>query len=200
MTAIVAKTDGDRPLQTRHNTATSSASDLLVGLGWDPLETDSGAPFDGDLMWFLLNAEGKVIPNGVVYYKRPVSQDGSCYIGTDNRDGEGPGEDEVGGVCRELIPSSVHKVVGVASIYQAQKRDQHFGLPERGFVTVTDRTTNRQGDVTHEPLSKFAHRDAIVACELTRDRSAIGGWAQNTNMRGADFATLMNEFGVEIKY
>ena len=90
--------------------------------------------------------------------------------------------------------------MAVATIYEAQERDQHFGLPNRGFITVTDRMVDRQGEVVHHPLSKFAHHDAIVASELTRDRTATGGWKLNIIMEGANFAKLMDKFGVEIKH
>ena len=99
MATIRPKTNS-RPLQTRHNTGTSSISDLLIGLGWDPLdETDSGHPFDGDVMLFMLDAEDRVVHQGAIHYGQPISLDGACYVGRDNLDGEGPGEDEVGGIC-----------------------------------------------------------------------------------------------------
>lgn len=196
---LVPKTDGLRPLQTRHNTASSSSSDLLVGLGWNPLK-GSEHPFDGDLLILQLDAEGQVIQNGVTYYGRPVSDDGSCYVGNDNQDGEGPGDDEIAGVCRELAArrKEVRRIVVVANAYQAKKRQQNFGMVDGGFIRVTSRDGS---ELAHKSLKSFADdHDAIVACELRRDASKPDGWALDLNMQGVDFHELMDEFGVEIQY
>lgn len=76
---------------------------VLVGLGWDPRNTD-GTEFDLDSSIFLLTKAGKVRGDSdFIFYNNLKALDGSVEHTGDNRSGQGDGDDEAVKVNLPLI-------------------------------------------------------------------------------------------------
>ena len=76
-------------------TRNSGLNNLLVGLGWDTNQFDTGEDYDLDASAFLLNAQGTVDrEEDFVYFGNEEHYSGSVKSLGDNRTGEGDGDDE----------------------------------------------------------------------------------------------------------
>jgi len=115
-----------------------------VGLGWDARQT-SGAAFDLDASCFLLNAQNQVAaPQNFVFYNNRQSMDGSVIQHGDNLTGVGEGDDEQVSVDLTRVPQDVQRIVFVCSIYEADQRQQNFGMVQRAFIRVVDQDTQQE--------------------------------------------------------
>lgn len=116
---------------------------LKVGLGWDVNATDTGAEFDLDASVFMLYANGKVeSEKDFIFYNNETSADGSTVYGGDNKTGEGEGDDETVNVDLSKVSSSVTEIVFVATIHEAEERNQNFGQVSNSYI----RLINLDGD------------------------------------------------------
>ena len=110
----------------------------VVGLGWDPRTTD-GAPFDLDASVLLLAATGKVRHNqDFVFYNNLSGDNGAVVHQGDNRTGAGDGDDEQIHVTLQQVSSDVERIVVIASIDQADARQQNFGQVADAYIRIYD--------------------------------------------------------------
>jgi len=117
---------------------------VTIGLGWDARQT-AGAAFDLDASIFLTKGDGKVrTPRDLVFYNNLQSVDGSVRHLGDNLTGVGEGDDEQVEVDLTRVPPDVEKIVFVVSIYQAEQRQQSFGMVQRAFIRVVNRDSNQE--------------------------------------------------------
>jgi tellurium resistance protein TerD len=115
-----------------------------IGLGWD-VRQSPGAPFDLDASVFLLNQAGRVrTPSDFIFYNNKRSADGSVTHLGDNLTGVGEGDDEQVIVDLTRVPVDVNRIVVACSIYEAERRQQNFGMVNRAFIRVVDLDTNRE--------------------------------------------------------
>lgn len=140
----------------------------LVGLGWDPRNTD-GAAFDLDASAFLLGASGKVGSDAdFIFYNALKHVSGSVIHQGDNRTGEGEGDDEKVLVDLATLPQSVDKVVFAVTIHDAQTRRQNFGQVGKAFIRIVDAST--QNEVARYDLAEDASTEtAMIFGELYRN-------------------------------
>ncbi|GHV35804.1 stress protein [Synergistales bacterium] len=129
-------------------------SSVLVGLGWDEAESDSGGilglfkpksssqAIDCDASLIFCDASGKM--KGVVYFGNLSDLDGAIAHQGDNLTGEGEGDDEVIFVELSALPKEIGKLVVVVNIYDANVRKQHFGLIKNAFIRLVDRTNGQE--------------------------------------------------------
>ena len=110
----------------------------VVGLGWDPRTTD-GAPFDLDASVLLFAATGKVRHNqDFVFYNNLSGDNGAVVHQGDNRTGAGDGDDEQIHVTLQQVSSDVERIVVIASIDQADARQQNFGQVADAYIRIYD--------------------------------------------------------------
>ena len=96
-----------------------SLSRIMVGLGWDVNEFDSGADFDLDASAFLLGANGKCpTEKEFVFYGNLTHPSGAVVHQGDNLTGAGDGDDEQIMVDLSIIPQHIQKLVFIVNIYQ----------------------------------------------------------------------------------
>lgn len=117
--------------------AGSSISNLLVGLGWDVAK--NGPNIDCDASALMIDAQGKLIKDGVIYFNNKKSNCKSIIHSGDNLTGAGDGDDEQISVTLSLIPANVAKVVFVVNIYGCVDRKQDFGMIENAFIRIVDK-------------------------------------------------------------
>eukprot|EP01113_Clastostelium_recurvatum_P043334 TRINITY_DN7145_c0_g1_i2.p1 TRINITY_DN7145_c0_g1~~TRINITY_DN7145_c0_g1_i2.p1 ORF type:complete len:353 (+),score=82.38 TRINITY_DN7145_c0_g1_i2:47-1060(+) len=109
-----------------------------VGLGWDVRQT-SGAAFDLDASVFLLTAAGKVRgQQDFIFYNNLQSMDGSIRHLGDNLTGAGEGDDEQVMIDLSRVPPDVDKIVFACTIYEAEVRQQNFGMVRNAFIRVVN--------------------------------------------------------------
>ena len=103
---------------------------VVVGLGWDVNQFDTGGDFDLDAAAFLVTDAGKVSrAEDFVFYGNLTHPSGSVQHMGDNLTGAGDGDDEQIRVDLSSVPANISKVVFTVTIYEAEARRQNFGLP-----------------------------------------------------------------------
>ena len=116
---------------------------IIVGLGWDA-RTTSGADFDLDASVFMLTDAGKVRSDkDFIFFNNLKSEDGSVEHMGDSRTGEGEGDDEVIRVDLTKISTDIAKLVFTVSIYEAETRQQNFGMISSAFIRVLNNATRK---------------------------------------------------------
>ncbi|EKN69505.1 tellurium resistance protein terE [Neobacillus bataviensis LMG 21833] len=156
-------------------------SKILVGLGWDPVQSGGGgglfgslfgggggANIDCDASVIMLGANDKLQNNkDVVYFGNLKSNDGSVQHTGDNLTGDGDGDDEQIIVDLARVPSTIQKLVFVVNIYDCVKRKQHFGMIKNAFIRIVNPNNNQE--LIHYNLSdNYGGLTCLVAGELYR--------------------------------
>lgn len=131
-------------------------SNILVGLGWDPVQQSGGgffkslfgggqADIDCDASVFMLNQEGKLSGiKDLIYFGNLKSACKSVLHTGDNLTGEGTGDDEQILVNLDKVPSNIHKLLFVVNIYNCVYRKQHFGMIENAYIRVEDQGNKKE--------------------------------------------------------
>lgn len=104
---------------------------IRLGGGWDP-SVEEGKEFDIDL--FAINENGKI-----TYFSAKTEDNGGIpgvSLDGDNLTGEGEGADENIRIDAEKMTSK--KVVLVANIFEAEKREQKFSQVKNLFAEIED--------------------------------------------------------------
>lgn len=129
---------------------------IMVGLGWDEVPRQKAGFFspkpqaiDCDASVILCGADGKLInkkdiDESCVYFGNLKHSSGAIIHQGDNLTGEGDGDDEQIMVDISKLPSDIEKVVFVVNIYDANVRNQHFGMIENAFIRLVDMSKNNE--------------------------------------------------------
>ena len=84
---------------------------IMVGLGWDVNEFDSGADFDLDAAAFMLGDNGKCpTEKEFVFYGNLEHASGAVLHMGDNLTGEGEGDDEQIEIDLSKVPANITKI------------------------------------------------------------------------------------------
>ena len=171
---------------------------LLVGLGWDVNEYDSGAAFDLDASAFLVGENGKVHSEKdfVFYGNLKHSSGGVTHLG-DNLTGEGEGDDEQIKVDLDKIPANISKIAFTVTIYDAEERGQNFGQVSNSFIRIVNEETNEE-IIRYDLGEDFSIETAIVVGEIYRHN---GEWKFNAIGSGfqGGLAAICNHYGIEVE-
>lgn len=140
-------------------------SRIMVGLGWDeaqPAHQQSGGGLFGlfksqpqqaqnidcDASAILLNANGKLYGSEAndccVYFGNLSHYSGAIQHQGDNLTGAGDGDDEQIMINLSMVPADVAKIVFVVNIYDANVRNQHFGMIQNAFIRLVNLTNNSE--------------------------------------------------------
>ena len=118
---------------------------IMVGLGWDVNQFDSGADFDLDAAAFLLGENGKTpTEKEFVFYGNLEHPSGAVKHMGDNLTGDGEGDDEQVFVDLSKIPANIQKIAFTVTIYDADVRHQNFGQVSNAFIRIVDETNNQE--------------------------------------------------------
>ena len=130
-----------------------------AGLGWD---TSKGTgSYDLDAFAIPLKG-GKLLTGevlkGVAYFNH--KKFAGCECGADNLTGEGDGDDETINInLAEVAASGADEVLICVNIYEAKRKNQHFGQVQNAFVRIYDTETKKE----------------ITRFDLSEDYSAYNG-------------------------
>lgn len=138
---------------TKHDAGLRS---VMVGLGWDEAPQKVGffglgkaKPIDCDASVILCGADGKVIDRkdtkrSIIYFGNLRHESGAIVHQGDNLTGAGEGDDEQIMVDLPKVPANIDKMVFVVNIYDAQARDQHFGMIRNAFIRLVNRANGEE--------------------------------------------------------
>ncbi len=170
---------------------------IMVGLGWDEVERKRSwfAPkpqdIDCDASVILCGADGKVVTRDIhktcVYFGNLVHESGAIVHQGDNLTGAGEGDDEQIMVDLNRIPANIDKLVFVVNIYDADVRNQHFGLIRNAFIRLVDLRT--QKEICRFDLSEdYSGKTGMIVGEIYRHN---GEWKFNAIGQGVADASRL---------
>jgi tellurium resistance protein TerD len=174
----------------------SGLANATVGLGWDVRST-TGAAFDLDASAILVDANNKVVDDkGFVFYGNLQSGDASVQHTGDNLTGQGDGDDEKLLAALQRVPANVQKIVFSVAIYDAEARQQNFGMVRNAFIRVLN--GDNQVELARYDLSEDAAMyTAMIFGELYRNGSdwkfRAVGQGYSTGLKG-----IAQDFGVAV--
>lgn len=169
---------------------------ITVGLGWDARTTD-GSDFDLDASCFMLTERGKVRRDSdFIFYNNLESDCGSVAHMGDNRTGGDDGDDEEIMVDLTKVPTAVEKLAFTVTIYDADTRNQNFGMVSNAYIRIVNRKTGHE--IARFDLSEDASTNtAIIFGEVYRSNNE---WKFRAVGQGFDggLGPLAKNFGVNI--
>ena len=173
-----------------------SIKHLMVGLGWDVNAFDSGVDFDLDASVFLTDANGKCTSDSdFIFYGNLKHSSGCVEHKGDNRTGSGDGDDEQIDVDLSKVPDNLSKIAFTVTIYEADKRNQNFGMVSNSYCRIVDQTTNEEL-VRFDLGEDFSIETAVVVGELYKNN---GEWKFNAIGSGfqGGLGALCAHYGID---
>lgn len=169
---------------------------ILVGLGWDVNEFDSGNDFDLDASAFLVGSNGKCPrETDFIFYGNLEHSSGAVKHMGDNRTGAGEGDDEQILVDLTKVPENIAKIAFTVTIYDAGKRRQNFGQVNNSFIRIVDEATDMEL-IRYDLGEDFSIETAIVVGELYRYNGAWKFNAIGSGFQGG-LVALCNHYGID---
>lgn len=173
-------------------------SKVVVGLGWDVNQFDTGGAFDLDTAAFLLTDAGKVSKSeDFVFYGNLSHPSGSVQHLGDNLTGAGDGDDEQIKINLSLIPENITKIAFSVTIYEAEARHQNFGQVNNAFIRIYNEE-NGEELLRYDLGEDFSIETAAVFGELYKNN---GEWKFNAIGSGyqGGLAALCGNYGVDVE-
>ena len=167
---------------------------VVVGLGWDVNQYDTGGAFDLDAAAFLLTDSGRVSKSeDFVFYGNLKHPSGAVQHIGDNLTGAGEGDDEQIIVDLKQVPSEYDKIILVVNIYQAVQRKQHFGMIQNAYIRVVD-GRNSTEMCKYNLTDDYSNMTAMIFGEVYRhnDEWKFNALGQGTTDPG--LGELVNRF------
>lgn len=171
--------------------------DVVVGLGWDVNQYDTGGDFDLDAAAFLLAGNGRVTCNeDFVFYGNLQHPSGAVTHLGDNLTGVGDGDDEQIVVDLSLVPANITKIAFTVTIYDAEARRQNFGQVSNAFIRIYNKITGEEM-LRYDLGEDFSIETAAVFGELYNHN---GEWKFNAIGSGyqGGLAALCGNYGVDV--
>lgn len=171
---------------------------VVVGLGWDVNQFDTGGAFDLDTSAFLLTDSGKVSrPEDFVFFGNLTHPSGAVLHMGDNLTGAGDGDDEQIKISLSQIPDNITKIAFTVTIYEAEARRQNFGQVNNAFIRIYNED-NGEEILRYDLGEDFSIETAAVFGELYKNN---GEWKFNAIGSGyqGGLAALCANYGVEVE-
>ncbi len=169
---------------------------VVVGLGWDVNQFDTGGDFDLDASAFLLDDSGKVSrQEDFVFYGNLAHPSGSVVHQGDNLTGVGDGDDEQIKIDLTQVPETISKIAFVVTIYDAEGRRQNFGQVNNAFIRIYDET-NGEELLRYDLGEDFSIETAAIFGELYKHG---GEWKFNAIGSGyqGGLAAICASYGID---
>lgn len=170
---------------------------IMIGLGWDVNQFDSGYDYDLDASAFMLGENGKTpTEKEFIFYGNLEHHSNSVKHMGDNLTGAGDGDDEQIFVDLTLIPQNISRIAFTVTIYDADLRRQNFGQVANSFIRVIDQDTGYE-ILRYDLGEEFSIETAIVVGEIYKYK---GEWKFNAIGSGfqGGLAALCNHYGIEV--
>ena len=171
---------------------------VVVGLGWDVNQFDTGGDFDLDAAAFLLGDSGKTAKSeDFVFYGNLTHPSGSVQHMGDNLTGEGDGDDEQIKIDLTKVPTDVTKIAFTATIYEPEQRRQHFGQVNNAFIRIYNEETGEEM-LRYDLGEDFSIETAVVFGELYKNNNEWKFNAIGSGYQGG-LAALCANYGVDVE-
>ncbi|MCI9005799.1 MAG: TerD family protein [Lachnospiraceae bacterium] len=172
-------------------------SKVVVGLGWDVNQFDTGGDFDLDAAAFLQADTGKVSSQeDFVFYGNLKHPSGAVEHLGDNLTGAGDGDDEQIKVNLSMVPANITKIAFTVTIYEAEQRRQNFGQVNNAFIRIYNEETGEEL-LRYDLGEDFSIETAAVFGELYKNGSEWKFNAIGCGYQGG-LAALCANYGVEV--
>lgn len=159
---------------------------VVVGLGWDEVQQARGffAPkpqaIDCDAFAILL-VNGKLISkDDIVYFGNLTHYSHSVMHMGDNLTGAGDGDDEQIVIDLDRVPEKYDRIGLAVNIYEAFKRNQHFGMIQNAFIRLVDGRNNNEMCI-YNLTENYSGQTAMLFGEIYRYK---GEWKFNAVGQG----------------
>ena len=171
---------------------------VVVGLGWDVNQFDTGGDFDLDAAAFLLGDSGKTAKSeDFVFYVNLTHPSGSVQHMGDNLTGEGDGDDEQIKIDLTKVPAAVTKIAFTATIYEPEQRRQNFGQVNNAFIRIYNEETGEEM-LRYDLGEDFSIETAVVFGELYKNNNEWKFNAIGSGYQGG-LAALCANYGVDVE-
>lgn len=164
-------------------------SKVIIGLGWDEVKRARGGffapkpqPIDCDASAFVLKNGKLTNKEDIVYFGNLRHKSGTIQHMGDNLTGAGEGDDEQIIVDLARIPGEYDRIVIVVNIYQAVKRNQHFGMIQNAFIRLVDGRNNHE-ICRYNLTENYSGMTAMIFGEVYRHN---GEWKFNAIGQGTN--------------
>ena len=171
-------------------------TNVIVGLGWDINQFDTGGEFDLDAAAFLLTDSGKVSSqDDFVFYGNLEHVSHSVKHMGDNRTGAGEGDDEQILIALGQVPANFTRIAFTATIYEADQRHQNFGQVNNAYIRIINADTNEEL-MRYDLGEDFSIETAVVFGEGYKNG---GEWKFNAIGSGyqGGLAALCANYGID---
>lgn len=160
---------GQRIDLTKNNTGLKN---LLVGLGWDPVEVKRGlfgkkkvADIDLDASVIMLKDDKLQNKDDLIYFGNLKSKCGGVIHTGDNLTGEGDGDDEQILIDLSKIDKEVNKLVFVINIYACESRKQDFGMIKNAYIRIADNSSKKEL-IKYNLTDNYSGKTALIVGEV----------------------------------
>lgn len=171
-------------------------SKVVVGLGWDVNQYDTGEAYDLDTAAFLLGDNGKVTKSeDFVFFGNLNHPSGAVMHQGDNLTGVGDGDDEQIKINLVQIPADITKIAFTVTIYNAEQRHQNFGQVGNAFIRIFNEDTGEEM-LRYDLGEDFSIETAAVFGELYKHGNEWKFNAIGSGYQGG-LAALCANYGVD---
>ena len=171
---------------------------VVVGLGWDVNQFDTGGDFDRDAAAFLLTDTGKGAGQGdFVFFGNLTHASGGVQHMGDNRTGAGEGDDEQIRVDLSRVPANVTRIAFTVTIYESEERRQNFGQVNNAFIRIYNED-NGEELLRYDLGEDFSIETAVVFGELYKNGDEWKFNAVGNGYQGG-LAALCASYGVDVE-
>lgn len=171
---------------------------VVVGLGWDVNQFDTGGDFDLDAAAFLLTDSGKVSSqDDFVFYGNLNHPSGGVQHMGDNLTGAGDGDDEQIKVDLASVPANISRIAFTVTIYEAEQRRQNFGQVNNAFIRIYNEE-NGEELLRYDLGEDFSIETAAVFGELYKNGDEWKFNAIGSGYQGG-LAALCANYGVDVE-
>ncbi len=172
-------------------------SKVVVGLGWDVNQFDTGGDFDLDAAAFLLTDNGRVSnQDDFVFFGNLNHPSGSVVHMGDNLTGAGEGDDEQIKIDLSMVPANIAKIAFTVTIYEAEQRRQNFGQVNNAFIRIYNEA-NGEEILRYDLGEDFSIETAAVFGELYKNGDEWKFNAIGSGYQGG-LAALCANFGIDV--
>ncbi len=174
-------------------------SKILVGLGWDTNQFDTGTDFDLDASVFVCDASGKCKNDSdFIFYGNLKHESGAIIHSGDNKvggDGNGDSDEEEIQIDLSKLPAYVEKIAFTVTIYDAVRRKQNFGQVSNAYIRVVDRNSGEEL-VRYDLGEDFSIETDIVVAEIYKSGNEWRFNAIGSGFQGG-LAALCRHYGID---
>ncbi len=171
---------------------------VVIGLGWDVNQFDTGGDFDLDAAAFLLTDTGKISRSeDFVFFGNLTHPSGSVQHLGDNLTGAGDGDDEQIKIDLSKVPENITKIAFTVTIYEAEQRRQNFGQVNNAFIRIYNEVSGEEL-LRYDLGEDFSIETAAVFGELYKNGNEWKFNAIGSGYQGG-LAALCANYGVEVE-